>query len=152
MAVRAEEICMAPGTPKLISADGFKEIAQELKAYNAQDALDAVYQDAAKFLLCRKTAGHFENYLVQFELPRKVVEGRLGGGFHTVDGRSKVDALSWPGQVHTVDGRSIQWMALLSWPAPNVKLTFRIPGQWQPRDACAGVEEPAFSRAGWDES
>ena len=147
MTVRAEKICMAPGTPKLISADGFKEIAQELKAYNAQDALDAVYQDAAKFLLCRKTAGNFENYRVQFELPRKVAEGRLGGGFHTVYGGSKVDALS-----KALVLASTQCQLDLTGVSRQMRRLFGSLGSGSLRDACAGVEEPASSQAGRDES
>ena len=46
MAARAQEIRMALGAPKSISVDGAEEIAKELKAYYAPDALDAIYRDA----------------------------------------------------------------------------------------------------------
>ena len=45
---RAQEICIALGSPNLISADGAQDIMRELKARDAPDALVAVYRDAVK--------------------------------------------------------------------------------------------------------
>ena len=56
MAAHGQEVCKALGAPESISAYGTKEIAKELKAYFAPDALDAVHQEVVKFLRFRKTA------------------------------------------------------------------------------------------------
>ena len=63
MAARAQGICMALGSPKLISVDGVEEVAKGLKAYHAPDALDAGYQNAAKVHRHRKTTGNMDSYL-----------------------------------------------------------------------------------------
>ena len=71
---------MALGTPKVIPINGAEEVIEELTAYDAPDALDAVYQDAVKFLRRRKTTGNVGNHLAQFDLRRNVAESRLSGG------------------------------------------------------------------------
>ena len=48
--VSSQEICTALGAPQLISVGGAEEVMKELKAYDAPDALDAVYQDVIKFI------------------------------------------------------------------------------------------------------
>ena len=80
MEARAQEMRMALGAPKLITAGGAKESAKDLKAYQVPDVLDAAYRDVVKIPRYRQTAETIYNYLAEFDLLRKVLESRLGGG------------------------------------------------------------------------
>ena len=71
---------MALANVKLISANSVEEITKELKALNAADALDAVYQDVAKTLHYRETAENGAGFLAQFGPRRRVRGNRLRSG------------------------------------------------------------------------
>ena len=56
MAIRAREICMVPGTQRLMAGDGGNDITTELKANYAPGAIDTAYPEAAKFSDYRNAA------------------------------------------------------------------------------------------------
>ena len=71
MAVRAQEICMAMGTQRLIAVGGARGIMTKLEASDAPKACDAVYQDAVKLLEYRKTGETTDEFVAHFDFFRK---------------------------------------------------------------------------------
>ena len=64
----ATDVCLAAGSHQLLGQEGVRKIAQVLHDYSALDALEPVYQDAARFLHSRHAAPTLGGLQASFDL------------------------------------------------------------------------------------